>query len=403
MKEAVFSIIEDNDPYKAPKQLQLKGWCGAFLPLFAIGGEKRLPFFLGVLSDKECWEEVDTIHGIMLNRRVTAEKMVELQNWKGISNPLSDFDRYRVACWCCLEGDIAALFEYSKQKSKIKDGDTAALKKFVGSMSGGTSYTSLMTKYWSHVMSERTSELKLGGRHLYVYGLDLALGMLAKCVEAVEFFWGKVESLPEDELSAQRKDEIFMKAVVYAAGRCGNYPEIFGFCFDKIGQDKYLDLLRRDLSENRDYTSLYLLKNALCFDRFRKLFDCLEPSDISEDDYCLLLTCMDFEEYTEYYADAGVKLFMHMWTKEGFDNHRAFVLEREISRFTCQGAFLTFLVKKDFMEPVWAILDKANPDKIKEFMNCRRAGIIRSVLEEREDQDSLNKFLSYNSSAIEDA
>ncbi|WP_353275714.1 hypothetical protein [Wolbachia endosymbiont (group A) of Pipizella viduata] len=191
LKEAVFSIIKDDDPYKASKQLQVKNWCGAFLNLFDSWGETRLPFFLDVLSDKGCWEKTDTIHGIKLNRRIAAKKMVEPRSWKGTSNPLDDFERYQVACWCCLEEDIVALFEHFKQEDKIKDSDAASLKKLVKPVSGNYC-TDPMMEYWSHVVSGYAPELKLEGRHLYIYGLDCALGMWRKRLEAVEFFYNKI-------------------------------------------------------------------------------------------------------------------------------------------------------------------------------------------------------------------
>lgn len=75
LRQAVFSIVKDDDPYKESKQLQLKNWCGAFLEVFDSWGEAKLPFFLDILSNEECWEKTDAIHGIKLNRRVAAKKM----------------------------------------------------------------------------------------------------------------------------------------------------------------------------------------------------------------------------------------------------------------------------------------------------------------------------------------
>jgi hypothetical protein len=83
LTKVAFSIIKDNDPYKESKQLQLKNWCGAFLEIFDGWGKTKLPFFLDVLSNEECWEKTDTIHGIKLNRRIVAKKMIEPQSWKG--------------------------------------------------------------------------------------------------------------------------------------------------------------------------------------------------------------------------------------------------------------------------------------------------------------------------------
>ncbi|NEV49279.1 hypothetical protein EUZ93_02030 [Wolbachia pipientis] len=87
--------------------------------------------------------------------------------------------------------------------------------------------------------------------------------------------------------------------------------------------------------------------------------------------------------------------------KKGFDSHRALLLNKEMrSSSVFQGRLLVPLIDRGCMAPVWAILDKANSDQIKEFMDSRQAEYIRSVLEKR-DIDSLNKFLSYGNSRSE--
>ncbi|WP_265021567.1 hypothetical protein [Wolbachia endosymbiont (group A) of Icerya purchasi] len=260
----------------------------------------------------------------------------------------------------------------------------------------------LLAQFWSHFISGYISKLNLDGCHPYEYGLKCAMSF--KQEQAVEFFWNKIKSLPEDEISAQKKDEIFIKTAVYAAGsRCNSYPEIFEFCFSQISPDKYPELLKRDLAENGYYGSLDTLQGALRFDQFQRLFDCLGSSDVLEGCYCIWLKYIkELENYSESCVGAGVKLFMYMWTKEGFDSHRALLLNKEMkSSSVFQGRLLAPLINRGCMEPVWAILDRANSDQIKEFMDSRQAGYIRSMLEKR-DTDSLNKFLAYGKSTTEE-
>lgn len=91
-----------------------------------------------------------------------------------------------------------------------------------------------------------------------------------------------------------------------------------------------------------------------------------------------------------------------MDAKEGFDSHRALLLNKEMkSDSVFQGRLLVPLIDRGCIAPVWEILDKANSDQIKEFMDSRQADYIRSVLEKR-DIDSLNKFLSYGKSTAEE-
>lgn len=135
-----------------------------------------------------------------------------------------------------------------------------------------------LTGFWSHFVSGYVSKLNLNGFHPYEYGLKCAMNL--KQAEAVEF-WNKIKSLPENELSAQQKDEIFMKTAVCATGnRYNSYPEVFEFCFSQINPDKYQELLKRDLAENRYYGSLNILQNELRFDQFQKLFRCLKSYDV---------------------------------------------------------------------------------------------------------------------------
>lgn len=92
----VLSIIKENDPHRASKKVHLERWILAFRGLFKGAGAERLPFFLDVLEDNDCWEETDTIHRIRLNRRVAARKMVQYRSWTGRTNPLNVFDRFQV-------------------------------------------------------------------------------------------------------------------------------------------------------------------------------------------------------------------------------------------------------------------------------------------------------------------
>jgi hypothetical protein len=82
--------------------------------------------------------------------------------------------------------------------------------------------------------------------HPYEYGLYCALER--RKVEAVEFFWNKIKSLPENEMSVQKKVEIFMKNAVYTAGPGFRvYADIFEFFLDQIHPGRYAELLKRDL------------------------------------------------------------------------------------------------------------------------------------------------------------
>ncbi|WP_264374820.1 hypothetical protein [Wolbachia endosymbiont (group B) of Carcina quercana] len=389
--KVLFSSIKEDDPYRASKLFQIERWCYANWDLHKRGGKKRHNFLSQVLSNEDCWKKVDNLHKVKLDRQVIGKKLI--MPGSPFSNP-----SYEIACRCCLEEDIIALFE--ERKKRLSAQGKSSLLEYGHLVKSLTS--DLLTGFWSHFVSGYISKLNLDGRHPYEYGLKCAIDL--KQAEAVEFFWNKIKSLPEDEMGSQKKDEIFMKTAVYAAGsRCNSYPEIFEFCFSQISPDKYPELLKRDLAENGYYGSLNTLQGALRFDQFQRLFDCLKPSDVSGDYYCVWLKYIrKIESYSKSCVDEGIRLFMHMWTKEGFDSHRALLLNEEMrSSPVFQGRLLVPLINRGCVEPVWAVLSKANSDQIKEFMDSRQAEHIRSVLEKR-DVDSLNKFLSYGKSTVEE-
>ncbi|WP_264328501.1 MULTISPECIES: hypothetical protein [unclassified Wolbachia] len=389
--KVLFSSIKEDDPYRASKLFQIERWCYANWRLHQKSGKKGRNFLAQVLSSEDCWKKVDNLHGVKLDRQVVGKKLIAPDSG-------NLFDKYAIACRCCLEEDIIALFEERKEELSAQGKSSLLEYEHLVRCCG----SGLLAQFWSHFISGYISKLNLDGCHPYEYGLKCAMSL--KQGEAVEFFWNKIKSLPASEMGAQKKDEIFMKTAVYAAGnRCNSYPEIFEFCFSQISPDKYPELLKRDLAENGYYGSLDVLQGALRFDQFQRLFDCLKPSDVSENCYYIWLKYMkELENYSESCIDEGVKLFMHMWTKEGFDSHRALLLNKEMrSSSVFQGRLLVPLIDRGYMAPVWAILDKANSDQIKEFMDSRQAGYIRSVLEKR-DIDSLNKFLSYGKSTAKE-
>ncbi len=388
--KVLFSSIKEDAPYRASKLFQIERWCYANWRLHQKSGKKGRNFLAQVLSSEDCWKKVDNLHGVKLDRQVVGKKLIAPDSG-------NLFDKYAIACSCCLEEDIIALFEERKEELSAQGKSSLLEYEHLVRCCG----SGLLAQFWSHFISGYISKLNLDGCHPYEYGLKCAMSL--KQEQAVEFFWNKIKSLPASEMGAQKKDEIFMKTAVYAAGsRCNSYPEIFEFCFSQISPDKYPELLKRDLAENGYYGSLNTLQGALRFDKFQELFDCLKPNDVPEDDYNIWLD-MEIKKHSEPYVSESVKLFMHMWMKEGFDSHRALVIREELedkSPLFCT-VLLTPLVEKGCMEPVWALLNKANSDQVKEFMCSKQAGYIRSILEKR-DVDSLNKFLSYGKSTAEE-
>ncbi|OAB79341.1 hypothetical protein WSTR_05295 [Wolbachia endosymbiont of Laodelphax striatellus] len=391
--EVLFSSVKEDDPYRASKLLQIERWCYTHSKIIGRSGKKGYNLIAQVLSDKESWEEVGGLHGVKLNRREVGKRLTTLPD---SDNAFGRASRYKIACECCLEDEIRAIFEERKEELSAQGNDSLLEYHHLVRCCG----EGPIAQFWSHFISGYLDKLDLRGRHPYEYGLDCAVDW--KKVEAVEFFWNKIKSLPENEMSAEKKDEILMKNAIYSArSNFRVYPDIFEFFLNQINPDRYPELLKRDLERNTEYASLYRMLEMFNFDLFQKLFDFLKPCNIPEDDYYLWLKLM-VKECPEHYLSTAMEIFIHIWTREGFDDHRTLTLNKEMmNNSVFQGRFSVHLVEKGFMKPVWAILDKANSDQIKEFMSSEKANYIRSILEQRDNQ-SLNKFLAYGKFADEE-
>lgn len=399
---AAYSIINEADPHRMSKTLHLKNWCRAFLEFFIKVDEEqntfrreRLPFFIDVLSDETIWEETDTIHRVKLNRRTTAKKIVQSHSPSGIPNPLDFNELYRIACSCSLEEDILILFENFKQNSGISSEDVAELNKLVGKELCKGRRAEPLTIYWSHLVGGFASEMNTQGKHLYEFGLYLVYVPYVPYVEAVEYFWNKISSLPENELSDGQKYEIFINySVRSSANRIGELPEIFEYCIRQMDPTTYSDFLDKEFNEHKRFASLDVLEENLCFDVLQKLFYYVYPKYyITDSEFYSTLQNLAIPDYPENYASEAAALFMCMWTREACNRHCSFVLGEELDG---NGTMLVSLIKKSYMELVWAVLDKDDPDHIKAFMRGAKASYITSLLTQKGDPYSLNKFLSYN-------
>ncbi|MFP3015793.1 MAG: hypothetical protein ACEY3B_05875 [Wolbachia sp.] len=388
--EVLLSCIDENDPHRESKTFQVERWCYANWDLCQKSGKKEHEFLAKVLSSEDCWEKENGLHGVKLNRAKVGKKLIEEDS------PFANA-RYKIACWYCLEDDIRELFKNREkrlldQEKEEKREDLTEYHHLVKCLASDP-----LTEFWSHDVGGYISSLNWGNcRHKYEYGLTCA--MAAGQAGAVEFFWGKINSLPKNELSAQEKDRILKGAICTTIDRYSSYPEIFEFFF-KQDANKCLQLYKE--TPGRCFRALITLKRGFSFDTLKELFDCLRESDILPHHYYTLLRSIEIGSYSKYYAEEGIKLFIHMWTKEGFDSHRTFTLKKELVYSSSKGSILKPLVDSDYMEPVWKVLGKASSDQIKEFMGSRQADYIRSVLKERGNNESLVKFSRYDESIAE--
>ncbi len=308
-EKILLASIGESDPYKGAKELEIKRWCSAYWPLMESWGERKALFFQKVFSDKTCWEV--TGDQVKLNRYTVGKKLLTLKAEDGQKNLLNSFDRYRIACWCCFEDEIRAIFE----EFKLTLGN-----KPVESLVKGCDKGALMI-YWSHAMNNQEHQLELNNEHPYVYAFKCA--MLEKHVEALEFFWDKLQLI--DCVSPKRKEGLLME-VAYNKGRFSTDDVgMVDFCLRHLDSNRYHELLKRDFKQHGCYYTLSILRRNHSFENARKLFEHLKSEDLSPEAYSTsMFGALDsvLSVPDDSFIKSGSDMLTSMWNRPGFEAYR---------------------------------------------------------------------------------
>ncbi|BET31385.1 hypothetical protein [Wolbachia pipientis] len=252
VQKVLLTSVKEDDPHKGLKELEIKRWCIAYQTLLNKWGRTIIPsLFKKVLEDETCWKIEDASGQIRLNRYTFGEKLLALKTLDGQRSLIRPFDRYRIACWCCFEDEIRAIFEEFKLTLGSKP---------VESLVKGCDKGALMI-YWSHAINNQEHQLELNNEHPYVYAFKCA--MLEKHVEALEFFWNKLQSI--GSVSPKRKEDLLME-VAYNKGRFSTDDVgMVDFCLRYLHEDKYHELLKRDFKQHGCYYTLSILRRNHSF------------------------------------------------------------------------------------------------------------------------------------------
>lgn len=333
-EKILLASIGESDPYKGAKELEIKRWCSAYWPLMESWGERKALFFQKVFSDKTCWEV--TGDQVKLNRYTVGKKLLTLKAEDGQKNLLNPFDRYRIACWCCFEDEIRAIFEEFKLTLGSKP---------VESLVKGCDKGALMI-YWSHAMNNQEHQLELNNEHPYVYAFKCA--MLEKHVEALEFFWNKLQSI--DSVSPKRKEDLLME-VAYNKGRFSTDDVgMVDFCLHHLDPNRYHELLKRDFKQHGCYYTLSILRRNHSFENARKLFEHLKPEDLSPEAYSTsmfsalnsLVSVPD-----DNFVKSGSDMLASMWSSPGFEAHRQHYLHKLSEQLSSTRDLVASLIKEN--------------------------------------------------------
>ncbi|MFP3030941.1 MAG: hypothetical protein ACEY3M_07270, partial [Wolbachia sp.] len=144
--EILFSSIKEDDPYRASKLLQIERWCYAHWEILERSGQKGHNLLAQVLSYKESWEKIGGLHGVKLNRQTVGRKLITLPD---SDNAFGRASRYRIACECCLEDEIRAIFEERKEELSVQGRSSLLEYNHLVKCCG----EGHLAQFWSHFIS----------------------------------------------------------------------------------------------------------------------------------------------------------------------------------------------------------------------------------------------------------
>ncbi|MCM1002696.1 hypothetical protein, partial [Wolbachia pipientis] len=200
--------------------------------------------------------------------------------------------------------------------------------------------------YWSHAMNNQEHQLELNNEHPYVYAFKCA--MLEKHVEALEFFWDKLQSI--DSVSPKRKEDLLTE-VAYNKGRFSTDDVgMVDFCLRYLCEEKYHELLKRDFKHNRYYYTLDTLKTNYSFENAKKLFEYLKPEDLSPDSYStsmFIVLNSIVSAPDDNFIKSGSDMLTSMWNRPGFEAHRQHYLNKLSEQLSSTRDLVISLIKEN--------------------------------------------------------
>ncbi|WP_264688715.1 hypothetical protein [Wolbachia endosymbiont (group B) of Catoptria pinella] len=360
VQKVLLTSIKENDPHKGFKELEIKRYCITYQTLLREWDRTIItPFIKEILESEICWKADDTLGYIKLDRYALGKKLLDLKTEDEQKSLLDSFDRYRIACWCCFEDEIRAIFEEFKLTLGGKP---------VESLVKGCDKGALMI-YWSHAMNNQEHQLELNNEHPYVYAFKCA--MLEKHVEALEFFWNKLQSI--GSVSPKRKEDLLME-VAYNKGRFSTDDVgMVDFCLRYLHEDKYHELLKRDFKQHGCYYTLSILRRNHSFENARKLFEHLKPEDLSPEAYSTsmfsalnsLVSAPD-----DNCVKSGSDMLTSMWNCPGFESHRQHFLHELSGQYSPSRYRVGCLIERNMaIEILSEIINSLSQEQIQYIMD----------------------------------
>ncbi|UPA55701.1 hypothetical protein MWH06_03750 [Wolbachia pipientis] len=363
VQRVLLTSIKEDDPHKGFKELEIKRYCIAYQTLLREWDRTIItPFVKEILESEICWKADDTLDHVKLDRYSLGKKLLGLKAEDGQKSLLDSFDRYRIACWCCFEDEIRAIFEEFKSTLGSKP---------VESLVKGCNKGALMI-YWSHAINNQEHQLELNNEHPYVYAFKCA--MLEKHVEALEFFWNKLQSI--DSVSSKRKEDLLME-VAYNKGRFSTDDVgMVDFCLRHLDPNRYHELLKRDFKQNKYHYTLSKLTGSYFFESAKKLFENLKSEDLSPEGYSTsMFGALDslVSVPDDSFIKSGSDMLSSMWNHPGFEAHRQHFLDELSIGYASRNRIVCLIKKNADIKVLPKIIKSLNQEQMHSIMEEDRS------------------------------
>ncbi|GHM58128.1 MAG: hypothetical protein sL5_03960 [Candidatus Mesenet longicola] len=361
-EKVLLASVKEDDPHKESKRLEIKKWYSVYWPLMESWGERKALFFQNVFSNKICWEVENASNQVTLNRYTIGKRLLILKAEDGQKNLLNLFDRYRIACWCCFEEEIKAIFEEFKSTLGNKP---------VESLVKGCNKGALMI-YWSHAINNQEHQLKLNNEHPYVYAFRCA--MIEKHVEALEFFWNKLQLI--DSIPLRRKEDLLMEAAYNKGHFSTDNVGMVDFCLRYLREDKYYELLKRDFRQNKCYYTLSILRRNYSFESAKKLFKHLKPEDLSYEEYATsMFSALNsiVSVPDDNFIEFGSDMLASMWNCPGFETHRQHYLHDLSVRLSSRDSIVRLIRENKAVKVLSEIINSLSQEQMQSIMELNES------------------------------
>ncbi|MEW9907048.1 MAG: hypothetical protein AB2990_07005 (plasmid) [Candidatus Symbiodolus clandestinus] len=390
----LISSLKLDGPDASFKKLQIERWGRLWGVL--INSKNKLDLFVQVLSDEACWDRTEDFYKIKLNVNQLGKKLINpdttyysTQHKSIRHNPLMFHDSYRIACWCCLEDDIHRLFNQELQNHSFHSEEE--MLSFIRGRNRGP-----LMIFWSHYINKDKYPVRNRERWTDEYGFECA--MAEKHVEALEFFWERIQS--NTAFSLEKKEQLLFNVALYESLNGRANVAMIEFCLRHLDPNRYADLLKADFNNNKCYLTLSELISGHSIEYAKVLFNILKPEDVKYDN-CLihsaLIHAAELSSDYSYFIEAHNELAILILNRPGFEVHKQYFLDK-ISRksYSFNREVLANLVKRGFASAVWEILDSASPTQRQSIMKSETFKNLDKLVDFIGDKDTANQLRKYH-------